>query len=450
MCYRDNSPITIVCSRSHMVLQPVRSLLRAVNFISNGAKTLSALSVLYPFNTRYRAAISHLNYLERDPGAQFLGYTTQWRIKRRFRWLSQALLPLVQGRRITVYHAELLDDASKLFFSIFTQHVSPGKVLFVHGTSAQVMLVASVSDYLEPEEEELCDLLSRASDGLTQEEGACLAAYGTACILSSNLWMSQRIYKKLVSGEYAIPAQHCLGLSSFFLEQLSEAEQWYLQATVGEDRSFQIRTHYALAVLHLRHLAFPYRSYKKAEYYLTQGYKELARQKRSSREAYLFDRLILDAARALFLFRKEAYEESYVLMLRGLDALETLPFSSHREFCWVHGHANKAQLLRTMGCLEDALEINKVLTAKDPVMPVWWIEYAKCLIDLKRYDKAFQVLQEALTIHYDCAPIHALMGCCYAKLGYQLCSRAAYQQAANCEPDNTEYAQWKCKESVSA
>ncbi|MGD1997783.1 MAG: hypothetical protein PVJ92_02595, partial [Candidatus Dependentiae bacterium] len=128
--------------------------------------------------------MQNLGAMESTPDAQFLGFTTQWRVRYRFTSLAIAIAPLVDAQGVTIYHAERMDQPTRLFFSILSHYISPGSVRLIMGHSKQRHCETRTTTYLQPEESHLIELLSK--EELTGEEQDDLVRYGTACALVAN------------------------------------------------------------------------------------------------------------------------------------------------------------------------------------------------------------------------------------------------------------------------
>ena len=432
--------IRIVCESSPITMLPVRALLNLVHLHPKDYRQLAGYALLYPFSGRYRKALNNMSYVERVPEAQFLGVTTQWRARRWLTWLARAIAPLLHKKRVFFYKAENLDEPTRLFFRILQPHVAQGTINFMFGApSYEGAYSANLTQDLLPEERPLLALLRK--DKLTPSEMETLQEAGIGCILSTNLWQAHRVFEAL--RDYNLSRSLFVsGLVHRFYEQLPAAE-WYFERALAtndavKDPVEHIQIRYAITVLHLRFHPKEVRDSALAWQHLNQSYR-LIESEHLPQETQVYTRTMLDALRALAEFRDGDFEKALETCNITIARLETLPESPRRGCCLVYSLGNRAQVLRSLGRLEEAAEDDRRATEIDPQLPFWWVEYAKCLFELERFSELHAVLERALDLHFDSADLHALQGRYFMQMGQHAFSAQAYERALRYQPNEKTY-----------
>ena len=426
----------IICISSPIQCLPIRSLLTQLSFRPQNSRQIAALSFLYPLNAKYRGALQQLGCMESAPDAQFLGFATQWRTRYRFTSLALAIAPLVNEEGVTIYHAERMDDPSRLFFSILSHYTCSEAIRLIMGPPKNESAASLAATYIQPEESRLLDILAKNS--ITVAEQDDLVRYGTACVLTANFWQGKVIYKKLAEFCDLPFAYHCLGMAYSFFGKTGRAE-WYYEPSVAKQKDpiLKMRGLYSLAVLYLRYHPKWWKDSEKALSYIEKGCAVLEEcASRISREDYLYSQVLFDAAKALLVFKRGAFSQALTIINKALAQVKTLPPSSMRSFCMAHGMSNVAQIHRAMGDLDKTAEINKRIVEIDDRLPMWWEEYGKVLLELGRYDEAHQAILRGLEIHYDYPRLHALLGLWSHKMGQAKQSVEAYERACRYDPEN--------------
>lgn len=421
--------IRIVCVSSPVTLLPIRALLDLIPFHPQNVRQKAMYALLYPFSSRHRKALQSLSYVERVPEAQFIGFVTQWRVKRWMRWFAQAIAPFLDNKRVFFYCAEHMDAPTQLFLGILEPYVARGTINLMYGQpSYDGAYVAHHASCLLAEERPIVRLLEQGPVKLDSADIEMLHRAGFSAMLSANWWQAHTVFLSL-KNHMPGRSHHALGLAERFFENNATAEWHLLRALSQEAVVDRIQVYYALSLLYLRFYPQEERSVSRARKYLDEGYRQIEKEP-MPRETVVHCRSMLDAARALADFRDGKFDEALALSDLNLTHLDSLPETQRRNCFQTFVTGNKAQTLRALGRIAESCELNAQLVRCDPQMPLWWEEYVKCLYELHRFDCLQSALNEGLALHYDSARLHHYQGKFFQEKGQHLYSAHAFERAA--------------------
>lgn len=432
--------IRIVCTKSPLTMLPIRALLQHISFRPNTMRHCVAYAFIYPFSSHYRKSLASLSLLERVPEAQFFGVVSQWRVRRWLGWLARAVAPQTAGERIFFYHAEHLDQPSRIFLNLLSCYTPRATVNFVYGPPSRGgAFVADSTNCIASEERLIYPLLFKDPTDVTPAEGAILAEALVGCILSANYWQVDAVARPQLCVDRA-RALHAQGLAARFREECAAAEALYIHALADKSAPplVQFEAQYARAMIHLRFYPTQLQNWGIARDCLA-GAATVLEKYGFTPESHAYARVMLSGAQALVAFRQKQYEESLQHIKQMEAILDSLPPSERRECCIVTVLGNQAQLYREKGEVERSLEFNAQIVSRDPQLPLGWIEYLRCLLDLKMFDRAGVVFAEALALHHECARLHALHGEYLRQTGQHMHSLSAFERAARYAPGMMAY-----------
>lgn len=439
--------IHITCRRpSRVPTLPIRELLTAVGFQPRTVTDRAAYAFLYPMSAKYRKVLGRLSLVERVNEAQFLGLASQWRVRRWFGWLARALRPHLEGKKVAIHNMMHASDAVRLFLQEFSRYMVPGALVLYCDDRA--FPGVEKGPLYEPEEIEVNTLLQKKPTDFTEQERDTLHDLGTGCVLSANMWHAKPIYEALcAAGD--VRALHMLGMIYRFFEQPAAAEWYYQRALANENPAERMQTYYALAIVHLRAHPSHLRRFNQARAYVNAG-RQLLTEHPGSREAHVYSTVMFNAVESWILHVEGKYKESLAMCDHTLTRLEGVLPTPIRDCAEIYTLSNKAQVLRSLGRLPEAREINKELTERDPMQPGWWVEYARCLVDTGQREQIPGVLDRALVMHFSDPCIYSLQAEHYARTGQHEHCVSAYERAVRCggeeHRDALEQAQLKLKE----
>lgn len=428
--------IRIVCTQSPLTMLPIRALLQHIEFRPTSFREQVSYAFLFPFSSHYRKALAGLSLIERVPEAQFFGVVSQWRVRRWLGWLARAVAPKIANKRLFFYDVEHLDEPSRLFLSMLSCYTPAGSVNLMYGSPSKGgAIVARSTTFMASEERLLYPLLLKDADDITEAESAFLKKALTGCVLSANYWQAECVAQALMSTQRS-QALYALGIAARFRENFAAAELFYMRAVKEEDAPplIQFEAYYARAVVHLRFYPPEMRDLNVTRHCLEQAEVVLA-ENDFTPESHAYARIMLAGVQALVAFRARSHDRAWRYTETMRNIIESLPASERRECCLVTVLGNQAQLQRVLGNLEKSLELNHQVVLRDPQLPMAWTEYIKCLLDLRLFERVGATLSEALSLHHECAQLHALHGQYLRSTGQHAHSLSAFERAARYAPD---------------
>jgi len=397
----------IQCQSSCIVMQPVRQLLLALNFVPADCQERVGMAFVFPLDRQYDNALDQLSLMERVPEMQMLGITSQWRVNRWLSWLAKGVVRQLGNQTLTFTHYAAADEPTRIFINVLAEQMAEGALIVLPG-GATVL-----DDFVMPLsaiEQRLAEFLAISGDQLTSEQLAWLTSAGELCAIRANYWQAQAIYEKLKDAGYALGHQG-LGLVHRFYGNFLAAEYCFEKAREQycNDNNVlgYIKSSYAQALLHLRFHVMADRSLSVAAVCIATSYEWLKKASLASPENE-YAHMLIDAAEGLYQYRQDNLTEALALCEAIFRQLMLLSGSDRRQYVYVFTLTNKARVLRALARHDEAVLLFKEAATLDPKMSFWWIEWVQSLLDLGHHQQAIEIAKEGLLFHHDCPLLQQL------------------------------------------
>lgn len=426
--------IVVAATSSPIGFAPVKALLAALEVSAEDANTDvgKSMRILHPLDSelasKVRAGASLTDAATPDEQIRF--FQSQ-RATRSFVKLADHIKDMFPDIAVTVSSSHLLDAGSKTFFDVAAR-VSGWIVTYCPAALSEAVVYQADQNELR-----ILDYFSPSAQAMDVER---LQDAAFEYINVGDAWTAKKLGEKLRASNSSPRTWNLLALAHAMLGETLEAEFHYRRWEESGTDLDRVRALYGISMLYARHHPIGLLSIDRSAELLEEAYEIIVNLQPVERsdESVVFDEVFNRNGFALTLFRRGDVDGATEMLRWGIRTLEgtTEKVSIHRTVLIY----NLAQCLKQSGNLLEAIKTYEHLTAVDPYMPEYYLEFAKTLATAGEQEAALDACKRALELDDTIAAGWALQGVYQNQKGQHDEAVNSLGEANRLQPDSVDYA----------